>query len=283
MPTFAAPDGILLAYRVLGSGPDLVCVPGGPMRDSVYIGDLGGLSGSYRLIIPDLRGTGQSAVPEDLSTCRADRLAGDVEALRAHLGPDQMDLLGHSAGANIAVLYAERHPHRVRRLLLITPSTRAVGLTATYEQRQELVRRRQHEPWYREVAAAFERINTDCALEDDWAAIAPLYYGRWDATARAHDAAGEEQVNEAVAGAYGADGAFDPDVTRAAIGRLGSPVLLLAGEIDTGTPPAVAAEYAAMFPRCELAIQPGAGHYPWLDDATEFAALISPFLTKESA
>jgi proline iminopeptidase len=264
MPTFGAPDGIPLAYRVLGAGPDLLFLPGGPMRDAAYLGDLGGLSDIYRLIIPDLRGTGESAVPEDLSTCRCDRLVDDVEALRAHLGLDQIDLLGHSAGANIAVRYAERHPRRIRRMLLITPSTRAVGLTATYQQRLELVRRRRHEAWYPEVAAAFERINTGRALEDDWPTIAPLYYGRWDAT-------------------YGADGAFDPDVTRAALGRLGSPVLLLAGEIDTGTPPAVAAEYAAMFPRCELVIQPGAGHYPWLDDATEFNALISHFLAGEGA
>jgi proline iminopeptidase len=36
-----------------------------------------------------------------------------------------MDLLGHSAGASLALLYAVRYPDRVSRLALIAPSTRA--------------------------------------------------------------------------------------------------------------------------------------------------------------
>lgn len=43
----------------------LVCLPGGPMRDSAYLGDLGGLSAHRQLIVPELRGTGQSAIPAD--------------------------------------------------------------------------------------------------------------------------------------------------------------------------------------------------------------------------
>ena len=44
MPAFHAFDGTKLAYHVQGEGAPLVCVPGGPMRDSVYLGDLGGLA-----------------------------------------------------------------------------------------------------------------------------------------------------------------------------------------------------------------------------------------------
>jgi proline iminopeptidase len=57
MPAFHAFDGTKLAYHVQGEGaPPLVCVPGGPMRDSVYLGDLGGLAAVRRLIMLDLRG-----------------------------------------------------------------------------------------------------------------------------------------------------------------------------------------------------------------------------------
>jgi proline iminopeptidase len=280
MPAFTARDGLRLAYRVLGTGPELICLPGGPMRTAGYLGDLGGLSQRYRLIIPDPRGTGQSAVPADLTTCRCDRQVDDVEALRAHLGLDQMDLLGHSASANLAIRYAERHPDLVRRLLLITPSTRGVGLGATVAQRRQIVRLRHHEPWYPEVRATFERINAGDEHDEDWETIAPLYYGRWDGAAQAHYAAAEDEVNKAAAAAFGAEGAFDPDATRAALGRLGSPVLLLAGGLDPGTPPVVAAEYAAMFPDCELVIQSGAGHYPWLDNANAFSAEVCAFLSK---
>lgn len=85
MPTFSAPDGTQLSYRVTGDGDPVVCIPGGP-ADSRYLGDLGGLSAHRRLIVLDLRGTGRSAVPEDTSTYRCDRLVDDVEALREHLG-----------------------------------------------------------------------------------------------------------------------------------------------------------------------------------------------------
>jgi proline iminopeptidase len=42
MPAFSAHDGTKLAYHVFGDGPPVVCLPGGPMQDSVYLGDLGG-------------------------------------------------------------------------------------------------------------------------------------------------------------------------------------------------------------------------------------------------
>jgi pimeloyl-ACP methyl ester carboxylesterase len=78
-------------------GPPLVCLPGGRGRTCEYFGDLGGLSRSRQLIMPDTRGTGESADASDPLSYRCDRLAGDLEALRGYLGLDRMDLLGHSA------------------------------------------------------------------------------------------------------------------------------------------------------------------------------------------
>jgi len=61
-------------------------LPAGPGRTCEYLGDLGGLSRSRKLIMPDTQGTGESADASDPLSYRCDRLAGDVEALRAHLG-----------------------------------------------------------------------------------------------------------------------------------------------------------------------------------------------------
>jgi pimeloyl-ACP methyl ester carboxylesterase len=278
MPLFHAVDGTELAYHVRGNGQPLICVPGGPMRASACLGDLGGLSAHRRLILLDLRGTGDSAIPADRSSYRCDRLVDDVLALQDHLGLASADVLGHSAGANIAVQYALAHQQRVSRLVLVTPSGRAVGLEPGTELRREIVSRRQGEPWFADAAAAFERIAAGGGAEADWAATAPFFYGRWDAAAQAYDAAEKDQTNEDAAEAFGADGAFDPAAARAGLTGLGSPVLVIGGGLDLQRPPAVTAEYAALFPAARLIVQPGAGHFPWLDDPGQFVSVVTEFL-----
>ncbi|PWK64187.1 pimeloyl-ACP methyl ester carboxylesterase [Streptomyces sp. CG 926] len=277
MPTFTAPDGTRLAYRIQGSGEPLVCVPGGP-ADSAYLGDLGGLSVHRRLIALDLRGTGRSAVPEDTTSYRCDRLVEDVEALREHLGLARIDLLAHSAGANLAARYVARYPDRVRRLALITPGTRAVGVEITGESRRELARLRKGEPWYPEAYTALEAITEGIGTGSDRDAISPFFHGRWDAAARRHQAAARPDNEEAVA-LFAAEGAFDPEATRAALAIWQNPVLLLAGEFDLNSPPRSVAEFAGLLPHATLVVQPGAGHYPWLDDADRFVATTAEFLT----
>jgi pimeloyl-ACP methyl ester carboxylesterase len=217
-------------------------------------------------------------VPTDTASYRCDRLVDDVEALREHLGLDRIDLLAHCAGANVAALYAVRHPEQIGRLVLVTPSTRAVGLTATSDDRRELMRLREGAPWFASASKAFEAIQDGQATDDNWEAITPFSYGRWDEAARAHHASEEQQRNPEAAAAFGADGAFEPTATRAALAAFSAPVLLLAGELDVGAPPRVMAEFAELFPNATLVTQPGAGHYPWLDDATWFTTTIATFL-----
>jgi pimeloyl-ACP methyl ester carboxylesterase len=278
MPTFSAYDGTDLAYHVYGQGAPLICLPGGPMQDSAYLGELGGLSAHRRLILLDLRGTGQSAIPEDAASYRCDRLVDDVEALRARLGLDRMDLLGHSAGTNLAVLYATRHPERVSKLALITPSTQAVGITTTAEARREIARLRMDQPWYPQASAALDAIVSGKATDGDWAAIAPFFYGRWDTAAQARQASDDLQRNKEAGTVFAADGAFDPDATRAALAVFEAPVLVLAGEVDMNTVPSAATEFAGLFPNAELVVQPGAGHFPWLDDADRFVTTTAAWL-----
>ncbi|WP_431042107.1 alpha/beta fold hydrolase [Streptomyces sp. P1-3] len=278
MPIFSTHDGTKLAYHVAGNGAPVVCLPGGPMQASAYLGDLGGLSAHRQLITLDLRGTGESAVPQDTASYRCDRLVDDVEALREHLGLDRIDLLGHSAGANLAALYVGRHPQHVARLALITPSVMAVGVPVTGDVRRETALLRKDEPWFPAAFAALEAIVAGKATEASWQAIAPFCYGRWDEAAQAHLAAEEGQTNAGAAAVFGAEGAFDPDATRAALARFGSPVLLLAGEVDLNSPPPAMAEFAGLFPNAEFVVQSGAGHFPWLDDPDRFTATVAAFL-----
>lgn len=282
MPTFSAYDGTELAYHLKGEGPGepLVCLPGGPMRASAYLGDLGGLSAYRPLVLLDLRGTGDSAVPADPSTYRCDRLVADVEALREHLGLERMDLLGHSASGNLATLYAAAHPYRLRSLVLVAPGLRAAGVDVTEADVREAVELRAGEPWYPRARAATEEVWSGArGLREVWDDVIPFAYGRWDADARAHAAAEPGQVNREAAAAYYAPGAFDPPTTVAALAAVDAPVLVATGELDTTPRPRHAAELAGLFPAGETAVQPGAGHIPWLDDAGRFTRTVGAFLT----
>jgi pimeloyl-ACP methyl ester carboxylesterase len=283
---FSSYDGTSLAYHVFGDGggdgdgdrAPVVCLPGGT-TDSRYLGDLGGLAAHRPVVRLDFRGTGESAVPEDAGSYRCDRLVGDVEALRRHLGLERLDLLAHCAGANVAVQYVRRHPQRVRRLALVTPSVRAVGLTIDGELRLETAWSRAGEPWFPEAFAALEALVGGRPFgEDEVKAIAPLSYGRWDEAARVHQAADEARRDLEVMAAFGAEGAFDPDGTRAALGRFTGPVLLVAGEVDVAAPPRTVDEFAGLFPDAESVVQPGAGHHPWVDDPAWFVRAVARVL-----
>ncbi|MEU5302952.1 alpha/beta fold hydrolase [Streptomyces noursei] len=278
MPVLTAPDGTPLAYHLVGKGEPLLCLPGGPMRASAYFGDLGGMAAHRQLIQLDLRGTGDSGIPTDPATYRCDRQVDDVEALRAHLGLECVDVLAHSAAGDLALLYAARYPTRIRSLTLVTGRARALGIEFTEAHRREAAALRSAEPWFPDAYRSYEAVWAGTATDADWDAIAPFFYGRWDAAAKEHAASEVAQTNEEAAERYASAGAFDPAAARAALASLDAPVLLLAGERDSGPLPRVAAEIATLLSGATLTVQPGAGHFPWLDDPERFTRTIGDFL-----
>jgi proline iminopeptidase len=279
MTRFGSYDGTQIGYRTIGDGPPLVCLPGGPGRTCEYFGDLGGLSRFRQLIMPDTRGTGESADASDPLSYRCDRLAGDVEALRAHLGLDRMDLLGHSAAGDLATLYAAAHPQHVAHLILLTPGLDAVGVEATDEQWRAALACRQEEPWYPAALAAVEKAEAGDESMDNRRAYMPFLYGRWDDTAQAHVDVGISERSRPVRAGFRAAGAFNPPKTREAVSRLAAPVLIYAGELDALPSPETAAAGASWFPNATVTVQPGAAHFPWLDDPALFTAAIDSFLS----
>jgi pimeloyl-ACP methyl ester carboxylesterase len=279
MPQFASYDGTRLGYHEAGQGEVLVCLPGGPARASRYLGDLGGLTAQRRLIRLDLRGSGDSAVPEDPATYRCDRLVDDVEALRGQLGLDRFDLLAHSAAGNLAILYAARFPDRLRRLVLVTPGCQAVGIEVTDEQWQAAMAKQSGQPWYPDAYAAIMAWDAGDDSLEVRARAAPLFYGRWDGAAIAHAGADVEERAPAAAAGYSAAGAFDPPRTRAALAEVSAPVLVMAGGVDPSPTPEMAGELAELFPRGRLAVEPAAAHYPWVTQPESFVRTIGDFLS----
>ena len=105
-------------------------------------------------------------------------------------------------------------------------------------------------------------------------------HGRWDDETRAYNAWMDERRDDDQALAFGAEGAFDPEATRAALARLDVPVMVLAGALDAGNPVPAMAEVAAVFRCAELVVQDGAGHFPWVDDPDRFRTLVEGFVRR---
>lgn len=279
MRRFTSYDGTELGYRVLGAGPPLVCLPGGPGRAADYLGDLGGLDAARQLVLLDPRGVGRSADPADPTTFRVDRLVEDVESLRVQLGLDRMDLLAHSAGAVLATLYAAAYPARLARLVLVTPGLAAVDVSGTEEQLDAVLGRLAAEPWYPSARTALEKILAGDLSMAAFRASRPLCYGRWDDAARAHATVGVAERQVAARQGFGAGVVLDAASTRAALAKLDAPALLYAGDRDPMVTPAMVREAARFFPEATVVVQPEAGHFPWVDDPTAFAMAVRTFLT----
>jgi pimeloyl-ACP methyl ester carboxylesterase len=105
---FAGGDGAELAYREAGTGRPLILLHGF-MGDGSHMLEHGPARAfpeqGYRVIVPDLRGHGDSAKPHDPAAYPPDVLADDGLALVEHLGlgNGDYDLGGYSLGARIVV------------------------------------------------------------------------------------------------------------------------------------------------------------------------------------
>jgi len=103
---FRGRDGVQLAYRELGEGRPLIMIHGylGSAMVMVEAGIAGKLAGQgYRVILPDLRGHGDSARPHDPAAYPPDALADDGLALIEHLGLTGYDLGGYSLGGRTVI------------------------------------------------------------------------------------------------------------------------------------------------------------------------------------
>ncbi|MFD3516702.1 alpha/beta fold hydrolase [Streptomyces sp. NPDC058657] len=285
MPFYRSYDDAALSYRVVGpaSSTPLVCLAGGPGRDAAYLGGLGGLDRTYRLLIPDSRGTGHSPPADDPDRYAFPALAQDLEALRAELDVERFALLAHGAAAATAQCYAAAHPGRLTHLVLVCPEGRIQAARGELpDDAREIFESRSAEPWWPEAAAAVKGLATTSEPEQVrtlLAQAAPMAYARWEAPQRTHAAQAPAQDNPVPRAGFpqGVD-----DLTRLAVLReldeLPCPALVVTGALDTITGERVGETVAASFPRGEWRRLSGVGHYPWVDDPALFRAAVGSFL-----
>jgi pimeloyl-ACP methyl ester carboxylesterase len=125
--------GIEIAYDDVGSGPSVVLLHGYPFNRSMWRDQVVELQQHHRVIIPDLRGHGESAVTESPATMQ--RMAGDVASLLETLNISRATIGGLSMGGYVALAFYRLFPLRVRSLVLA--DTRAQEDTEEAKQNRE--------------------------------------------------------------------------------------------------------------------------------------------------
>ncbi|MFJ7999415.1 alpha/beta fold hydrolase [Streptomyces sp. NPDC096310] len=110
-------NGVDLNVALAGEGPAVLLLHGFPHTWQLWTGIMDGLAGRYRLIAPDLRGTGASTHAPD--GYDAGTLATDAEALLDALGVSSAAVVGIDAGTPPAFLLAMRRPGLVRQLVVM--------------------------------------------------------------------------------------------------------------------------------------------------------------------
>lgn len=157
--------GAHVTYFVQGHGPLLFIQAAGWGISSRYLRiGLAPLEAHFKLVYIEPRGSGESSRPEKAEDMSDGDMADDLDRLRAHLDVEQMDLLGHSNGGTIALLYAEQHPARVRRLVILTHWLSGYDDSAEWKS---FVSQRRRIPVFMNSIAAIED-DTKPADDDAW-------------------------------------------------------------------------------------------------------------------
>ncbi|MCG2614161.1 alpha/beta hydrolase [Terrimonas sp. NA20] len=109
-------------YRVTGSGKPVILIHGFGETGEVWNEQAAFLSGSYRIIIPDLPGSGRSEAVEDMSM---ENLAEAVHAIIHEEDIHACPVIGHSMGGYVALALAESYYNHVSALGLFHSTTYA--------------------------------------------------------------------------------------------------------------------------------------------------------------
>ena len=110
-------NGIELAYDRRGQGTPLVLLHGYPLDHTIWEPVLPLLENDFDLILPDLRGFGESDAPAT-EYGMAD-YAADLAGLLDRLGIDKAAVAGHSMGGYVALAFARLYPQRIPGLGLV--------------------------------------------------------------------------------------------------------------------------------------------------------------------
>jgi proline iminopeptidase len=272
-------NGVTIWYEVTGggAGTPLVLANGGPGFDHVYLhaGAFVRLGEGRPVVFYDQRGNGRSSPLAPAQPCGLAEQIADLDALRAHLGYERMDLLGHSWGGYLAMAYAARHPERIAHLLIVDSAAPKIQDTAF------LFEKIYPETVASEATKAFavELGDPEAIAADLEEYFSMLFYDQrhlaeFRARARSEGFRYTQAVNRAV---WNDLQRFD---LNPELGKFRFPTLVVTGRYDFNVAPSVAWAIHRAIPGSELAVFEKSGHLPQVEEEDAFVARVSAFLAR---
>ncbi|PCJ96902.1 MAG: alpha/beta hydrolase [Flavobacteriaceae bacterium] len=130
-------NGVKIYYEVHGEGEPLLMLHGFAVSGKLWSAWIDDLSKKYKLIIPDLRGHGNSTNPSEVFTHKL--AANDMCGLMDHLKIDRFKAIGYSSGAMTLIHMATMDTTRISSMIFIggtpyfTVEANAGQVAASYE------------------------------------------------------------------------------------------------------------------------------------------------------
>jgi 3-oxoadipate enol-lactonase len=252
-----------LAYSDHGAGLPVIFLHAFPLDRGMWEGNIVELlrEGRYRLISLDWRGFGESDIPNEISTMEL--LADDVAGLMNHLGIERAVLCGLSMGGYVAFAFLRKYPQRIAGLILADTKPAA----DTPEARAN-----------RESVAQLAEVQGPGAIADLQVPRLLSDYTRrhhLDVEMRVRQMIETATPRGIAAASRGM--ALRTDSTDL-LASIACPTLVIVGEQDVVTPPAVARDYAARIAGAQMLVIEQAGHLSNLEQPEVFVRAVSGFL-----
>ena len=256
-------NDINIGYSEMGQGSSIVLLHGFPLNRSMWQDQTRELSATHRVIMPDLRGHGETAAPSDQATM--EEMAEDVAALLDYLKIEQTVLGGLSMGGYVAFAFYRLFPNRVRALLLA--DTRPQADTEQARRNREEMRKRALQQGIDAIAEAMlPKLLAPATLAQETEVVA--------------------RVREMIKGMKpeGAAAALRGMAARRdqsdLLPEIISPTLIIVGSEDAVTTPSDAELMHRLIRNSQLEVIEGAGHLSNVERPAEFNQALIKFLTQ---